>query len=666
MPDIVLSDVTIIDVENPVANVEIITIGVPGIMGPTGPTGLTGPPNVLTIGTVSTSAPGDPADASISGTAPNQVLNLTLPQGPQGPPGAAGLPPTLSIGTVTTGAPGTGASVSIDSSGAPAYVLSFTIPQGANGGGVVVGGAVGDLLIKNSTTDFDTAWTTPAVAATVSTIMKRDAAGRASVVDPSASTDIATKNYVDGKTWPSTAISDSTATGRSVLTAASTTAARTAIGAGTSSLVIGTTSTTAKAGDYQPTAANISDSTTVGRAVLTAVDAAAGRTAIGAGTSSLVIGTTNTTAKAGDYQPTSANITDAASAATASVVIKRDSAGRAQVVDPSVAADISTKNYTDTQDAAMRRPQLNTQTASYTLALTDESKLVQMNSASATTVTVPPNSSVSFAVGSVVDVQMFGTGSVTIAPGAGVTLDSPGGLTITRQFAVIRLQKIATDTWTVMHAGVGSATSLSTVNTFMLRDSAGRASVVDPSASTDISTKNYTDTQDAAMRRPVLNTQTASYTLVLTDERKLVQMNSASATTVTVPPNSSVAFSVGAVIDVQMIGAGNVTITAGAGVTINAPDSLAVMSRQYAVVRLQKTATDTWVLQNIGAASAASASTVSTFMRRDSAGRASVVDPSASTDIATKNYVDTRTPKITPGTTAPSSPATNDVWIDTN
>jgi hypothetical protein len=66
-------------------------------------------------------------------------------------------------------------------------------------------------------------------------------------------------------------------------------------------LVIGTTSTTAKAGNYQPTAANISDSTTVGRAVLTAVDGPAARTAIGAGSSNLNLGTTSTTAAAGDH-----------------------------------------------------------------------------------------------------------------------------------------------------------------------------------------------------------------------------------------------------------------------------------------------------------------------------------------------------------------------------
>lgn len=77
-------------------------------------------------------------------------------------------------------------------------------------------------------------------------------------------------------------ISDSTSTGRAVVTAASQAAARTAIGAGTSSLTIGTTASTAKAGNYQPTAANISDATTIGRNVLTAATAAAARTAIGA------------------------------------------------------------------------------------------------------------------------------------------------------------------------------------------------------------------------------------------------------------------------------------------------------------------------------------------------------------------------------------------------
>lgn len=108
-------------------------------------------------------------------------------------------------------------------------------------------------------------------------------------------------------------ITDATALGRNIIKGADGPAVRSLIGAGTgsSNLAIGTTGTTAKAGDYQPTAADISNATAIGRTVLTAADGPAVRSAIGAGTSNLAIGTTGTTAKAGNYQPTAANISDA-------------------------------------------------------------------------------------------------------------------------------------------------------------------------------------------------------------------------------------------------------------------------------------------------------------------------------------------------------------------
>lgn len=56
--------------------------GVQGEIGPTGPAGET---PTLTIGTVTTGEPGTDADATITGTAPNFVLNLIIPQGPTGP-----------------------------------------------------------------------------------------------------------------------------------------------------------------------------------------------------------------------------------------------------------------------------------------------------------------------------------------------------------------------------------------------------------------------------------------------------------------------------------------------------------------------------------------------------------------------------------------------------
>lgn len=49
-----------------------------------GPRGLTGPANTLTIGEVTTGATGTPAAAGITGNAPTQTLNLTLPKGDVG------------------------------------------------------------------------------------------------------------------------------------------------------------------------------------------------------------------------------------------------------------------------------------------------------------------------------------------------------------------------------------------------------------------------------------------------------------------------------------------------------------------------------------------------------------------------------------------------------
>ena len=59
--------------------------GETGATGPTGPQGLQGETPILEIGTVTTGEPGTQAAASITGTAPNYILNLTIPQGPTGP-----------------------------------------------------------------------------------------------------------------------------------------------------------------------------------------------------------------------------------------------------------------------------------------------------------------------------------------------------------------------------------------------------------------------------------------------------------------------------------------------------------------------------------------------------------------------------------------------------
>jgi len=101
-----------------------------------------------------------------------------------------------------------------------------------------------------------------------------------------------------------------------------------------------------------------------------------------------------------------------------------------------------------------------------------------------------------------------------------------------------------------------------------------------------------------------VNAQTGtSYTLVLTDAGKQVTMTNASASTLTVPPNSSVAFDVGVRIQIIQLGAGAVTLTAGAGVTISTQATSLVMA-QYQVATLIKQATNTWIA-NLGGSGAA-------------------------------------------------------------
>ena len=100
-----------------------------------------------------------------------------------------------------------------------------------------------------------------------------------------------------------------------------------------------------------------------------------------------------------------------------------------------------------------------------------------------------------------------------------------------------------------------------------------------------------------------LNAQTGTtYTLVLTDAQKLVTLSNASAITMTVPPNSSVAFETGDQVNLLQLGAGQVTIAAGSGVTIRSEGSKLKMKGQYATATLVKIATDEWVaLGNLSA-----------------------------------------------------------------
>ena len=90
----------------------------------------------------------------------------------------------------------------------------------------------------------------------------------------------------------------------------------------------------------------------------------------------------------------------------------------------------------------------NRQTASYTLALTDADKLVEMNVATANNLTVPLNSSIAFPIGTKIDLAQYGAGQTTVVATSGVTVRSAGGaLKLALQYSGASLVKIATNEW---------------------------------------------------------------------------------------------------------------------------------------------------------------------------------------------------------------------------
>lgn len=85
-----------------------------------------GPANVLTIGSVTTGAEGSQAVATITGTSPNQTLNLTLPVG------ASGVSGTITAATATVLAAGAQPTVTLGGT-ASARTFAFGIPTGPAG-----------------------------------------------------------------------------------------------------------------------------------------------------------------------------------------------------------------------------------------------------------------------------------------------------------------------------------------------------------------------------------------------------------------------------------------------------------------------------------------------------------------------------------------------------
>ncbi len=90
---------------------------------------------------------------------------------------------------------------------------------------------------------------------------------------------------------------------------------------------------------------------------------------------------------------------------------------------------------------------VSSQIASYTLAFSDAGTVIEMNSSSATSITVPTDATILFPVGTVIEITQTGNGAVSIAGASGVTLHSPATFQTRTKWSSVGLRKRAVNDW---------------------------------------------------------------------------------------------------------------------------------------------------------------------------------------------------------------------------
>jgi hypothetical protein len=124
---------------------------------------------------------------------------------------------------------------------------------------------------------------------------------------------------------------------------------------------------------------------------------------------------------------------------------------------------------------------------------------------------------------------------------------------------------------------------------------------------TQINAANITDTRpEVTTNLPApglnfaVNAQTGTtYTTVASDNGKLVTLTNASSVAVTIPPNSTVDYPVGAQITFARYGSGATTIQGGAGVTLVSTGATAAIPSlrvQYSTCTAIQTTNNNWLV----------------------------------------------------------------------
>jgi hypothetical protein len=116
-----------------------------------------------------------------------------------------------------------------------------------------------------------------------------------------------------------------------------------------------------------------------------------------------------------------------------------------------VSSGVAFSDGTQTKEGVPSRTPIVQKTASYALSqLTHRDSLIEVDSTSATTLTIPLDSTVDYPVGTTIDILQTNTGQVTIAPVSGsVTVNATPGLKLRTRWSSATLLKRAANTWVV-------------------------------------------------------------------------------------------------------------------------------------------------------------------------------------------------------------------------
>jgi hypothetical protein len=114
------------------------------------------------------------------------------------------------------------------------------------------------------------------------------------------------------------------------------------------------------------------------------------------------------------------------------------------------AAGVAFTDGTQTKEGVPSRTPIVYKTANYTLsAASERDSLIEVDSTSPVTITIPTNSAVAYPIGTTLDILGTNTGLVTIAGDTGVTVNATPGLKLRTQWSSATLFKRAENSWVV-------------------------------------------------------------------------------------------------------------------------------------------------------------------------------------------------------------------------